>query len=328
MIQYDNSESSSLATPPLQSLPNGDAASTHPEGSVAPRDPTQRERVVRRVDGLSRGEPSSVATAPAAGIVRAKEVQKARASGGKRRREDVSAIRAIWNALAVASMATLIGFGYLSYTLNQDLAQTTDQLTSARNQLAAYESASTTQQDALTIYKKQAVDYQNQATTVQNNYADLQAQSLTLRAEANRLARINASLVAENEQLTVLRQQDQERFALVSAADRIMPLFGTDIAPMLNGTLYLQQDDSGSLILHGLEPLTAAQTYQLWLFTEGGLQIPANLVDVQDSLTPARADLTIRQNIPDFVAAGINIEPVGGSSSPTSPMLMVSQVGQ
>lgn len=321
MIQYDNSKSASLVPTALQGMPTHDPAGVDQDGSPTP--PTQVGRMQNARTSAMRSETSS----STANIVRARDLQQTGSLGSKRPKPRASAARAIWNALAIASMATLVGFGYLSYRLNQDLDEATAQLATARNQLVEYESASAAQQDTLDIYQKQAADYQKQATAFQNNYADLQAESLTLRAEANRIAQLNASLVEENERLTGLHQFEQDRFAVVSAADRIMQLFGTDAAPNLSGTLYLQ-NENGSLVLDGLEPLTQAQTYQLWLFTEGGLQIPANLIGVQDALNPTWARLTFRQNMPEFVAAGINIEPVGGSSSPTSPMLMVSQVGQ
>lgn len=300
MIQTDRSDSPSFAeSTSYDSTIEKTARSQHGNPTAPTTRPNQES------NPRTEGQNSSTLTH---GIVRTQDLHPQR-QGRPRPNGQISAARAIWNALAIASMITLVGFGYLSFKLSKDLHKANVQLFELETQ------------------QKAQSNYQAQATTAQNRLAELESENSTLKTDTDRLAELNASLVEKNERITTLRQIEQERFELVSAADRIVSMFGTEAAPDLIGTLYLQ-DYGGSLVLHGLEPLTPAQTYQLWLFTEGGLQIPANLVAVQDMQTPTWTDLTFRQDTPEFVAAGISIEPVGGSISPTSPMLLISQIGR
>lgn len=237
----------------------------------------------------------------------------------------ISPSRAIWNSLAVASMITLLGFGLLSLKLNQELALARAELLSVNSQVVKIDSQSTGQDQTLLTYQKQISDYQNQTSILQSQYAELKSEQLALQTEKNRAARLTASLVEENNRLAELRTVEQKRLALVGVANRAIILYGTEFAPSLQGAFYLR-DYTGILVVHGLEPLLSAQNYQLWLTTEDGDQLPANLITVQSSQEATWAEITLSPNTPYFVSASISIEPLGGSIIPTGPMILASEI--
>lgn len=138
-----------------------------------------------------------------------------------------------------------------------------------------------------------------------------------------------AELQAANTQLQQQAQNSQELLALIGGATlkRTVPLPGTPDAPTASGTFYLTADNQGVLVLRGLEPLPAEQTYQLWLIPADGPPAPAGLVAVQ-----AEDSTWLKLQVPpdaptDFAAVGVSVEPAGGSPTPTGPIVLLGEVG-
>lgn len=244
---------------------------------------------------------------------------------GRKLPNKISTKRAIWNSLAVASMITLIGFALLSLKLNQDLSLARVELQRANSQFRSAESQPTEQDERYLTYQEQLRDYENQTSLLQTQYAELKAEQLTLQTEKNRATSLTASLVEENNRLAELRMVEKTRLDLVSVANRSIIMYGTEFAPSLQGAFYLR-DYTGVIVIHGLEPLLSAQNYQLWLQTEDGNQIPANLITVHSSQEAAWTEITLSPNTPYFVSASISIEPIGGSTTPTGPMILASEL--
>lgn len=236
-----------------------------------------------------------------------------------------SASRVIWNALAITSMVTLIGFGLLSLKLSRDLNQAQADLNAIQEPIMADESLLAAQHSVRSATPKQLSKNQSQTTTIEKQHAALQAKYQTVEEERNRIARLNASLVKENNRLANLRSIEQQRTALVGAANQALFLFGPEATSSLQGALYMK-DYKGLLVLHGLEVLATDQAYQLWLFTEHGVQIPASLITVQNSHNPIWTEVELSPNMPNFIAASISIEPSSGSISPTGPMVLSSKI--
>ncbi|NJN98501.1 MAG: anti-sigma factor, partial [Anaerolineales bacterium] len=135
----------------------------------------------------------------------------------------------------------------------------------------------------------------------------------TLQAQA-------AELQAANTQLQQQAQTSQELLALIGGAslERTVSLPGTADAPTASGTFYLTSDNQGVLVLRGLEPLPAEQTYQLWLIPADGPPAPAGLLAVQ-----AEDSTWLKLQVPpaaptDLAAVGVSVEPAGGSPAPTA----------
>lgn len=136
-----------------------------------------------------------------------------------------------------------------------------------------------------------------------------------------------AALYAEYQRLRGELAANNERITLVGAASQATVMFGTDEAPGLQGTFF-HKDEEGALVVHGLEPLPADQTYQFWLVTENGEQVPAGLFLVDENAEPTWATLVLPRGVPEYVVVGVTIEPAAGSPFPTGPMLLESPTEQ
>ncbi|WP_083857394.1 anti-sigma factor [Caldilinea aerophila] len=126
-----------------------------------------------------------------------------------------------------------------------------------------------------------------------------------------------------NRQIEVLEQQflgAQNQLAAFTQPDRVIPLTGTEAAPEVRG-VFFQKNRSGVLLVQGLQPLPPSQTYQLWLIPPEGTPISAGLLGREGVTTDSVRTVAIPQEAEDFAAVGISIEPEGGSSSPTGPIV-------
>lgn len=138
----------------------------------------------------------------------------------------------------------------------------------------------------------------------------------------------NLTLQRENQQLSEELQAVDNRVTLVGAANRALIMLGTEEAPGLQGTFFLrEQQRTGALVVHGLHPLPPDSIYQLWLVTPQGEQFPVSIVPVQANIEPTWVNIELPIDVSSFTAAGISIEPAGGSSQPTGPMLLETPIG-
>jgi anti-sigma-K factor RskA len=142
----------------------------------------------------------------------------------------------------------------------------------------------------------------------------LQADLSNLRAENNRLAQQNIAL---QEQL----QSREAQYAILANPQQSIALAPAGPVPDAAGNFYTRADQA-VLVLHGLEPLPADQTYQLWwLSPDGAPPLPGELLAVTN---PESTSLSIA--IPaehrDFSGIGISIEPAGGRQTPTTVILL------
>lgn len=153
-----------------------------------------------------------------------------------------------------------------------------------------------------------------------------QRQLVQLRSD---LATRTTQLAELNRQLQVMQDQmlqNQQQMAFFATPSEIVSLGGTADAPDAGGVFY-QHDNRALVVLHGLPPLTADQTYQLWLIPAAGAPVPAGELAVQ-SLDVNRQQVTL----PDVNLAyqtyqkiGITIEPAGGSLAPTGALVLLGE---
>ena len=231
---------------------------------------------------------------------------------------NLSAGRAIWNSLAIASMITLIGFGILSLKLSNDLRlmQAENQIT--QNQLTRLNGL---QNEMQLASQTKISDYEVQISSARSQYAEMKAEQLVLLQENSRVVRLNTSLVEENNRLAELRAIEKKRLAVVSAAERVLFMSGTEATASSQGTLYLL-GNTGMLVTHGLEPLRPEESYQLWLETAENARFSAGLIPISENQGPNWTEITLSPNAPNFVSTSISIEAVGGSISPTGPTIL------
>jgi anti-sigma-K factor RskA len=111
------------------------------------------------------------------------------------------------------------------------------------------------------------------------------------------------------------------RDAMVASQDpdaRVAQLSGTGAASGAGGFVAMPADGDGFLVVHGLEPPPADQTYQAW-FISGDQPRSAGLLRVGDDGLAIVEGLRPGGSVD---AIGITLEKAGGSSSPTLPVVV------
>lgn len=156
--------------------------------------------------------------------------------------------------------------------------------------------------------------------------SQMQARVGALSAEVATLREANEALRQQNVSLTDELRIRQGQVARIARAERVVPLPGTEAAPEARGTLYLSAAE-GIIVLDGLDPLPASQTYELWLIPAEGAPLPAGLLAVASSSEPTWVDVTLPPAVTDFAAVGVSVEPAGGSTAPTGPIVLLGSAG-
>jgi hypothetical protein len=95
-------------------------------------------------------------------------------------------------------------------------------------------------------------------------------------------------------------------------------LAGTEAAPDAGGFAAMPPDEVGYMVVHGLQPAPAGQTYQAWYIDEDGPR-SAGLLDVQDDGLAVLEGLTTDEPVD---AMGVTLEVAGGAASPSLPILV------
>jgi anti-sigma-K factor RskA len=144
----------------------------------------------------------------------------------------------------------------------------------------------------------------------------------SVETELAELEQINAALQQSNQILEQRLQTNQNLLAVIADTDfdRIVEVPGTAEAPDARGILFVS-GEKGTLMLQGLSPLPDQQTYQLWLAPVGESAQSAGLLSVDPEET-TWLNVSIPPGIQDLSAVGVSIEPSGGSSAPTGPILL------
>jgi len=84
------------------------------------------------------------------------------------------------------------------------------------------------------------------------------------------------------------------------------------------GSLLLDKEyNNAVLILRGLPPLSANQTYQIWLISANEQRTSAGLLRPQPDLPFITESVSSTQDLAKFVGVGMTVEPAGGSDHPT-----------
>ncbi len=216
-----------------------------------------------------------------------------------------------------------------AFNLNEQLSQRSEEADDLKRQIALYQERAdqetTNYHERLAEFQKQALqrieDLNRQANTLTNQLqqqqAETQRQLAFYRNQTDQLAREKKVL---EEALAGTTTGDKERFASARLAV-LRP--ATDVAPgAIGACIWSPQDQRGLLMLEGLPPLAATQSYQLWLIdpkqrtpVSGGL-LPitaAGGLRVQFG-TPLRVDSVDR-----FV---VTVEPRAGAPAPTGKAIL------
>jgi anti-sigma-K factor RskA len=138
----------------------------------------------------------------------------------------------------------------------------------------------------------------------------------------NEISALNDRLTAQSESLeriiTNLPQTNPSNVITVS-------LKGTEVQPQAQGQLIADPNSqSAVLVIVGLPPLEAGQTYQVWLI-DGGAPVSAGLLTV-DQNGQGVFVVTSEEEIGSFNSLGISVEPSGGSLQPTGDIVVLSDL--
>ena len=140
--------------------------------------------------------------------------------------------------------------------------------------------------------------------------AQAQQDMADLRAEITKLTEDHNQLLAQRDALeddfvalqakAEALEAAQNRLAFVAAAPNIVSVPGTDVAPTASAAFYSDgRGQAGMLVLRDLEPLSQAETYQLWLIPPDGVPVSAGLVGVEPG-RPTWNDVQIPAGRPEF----------------------------
>ncbi len=134
----------------------------------------------------------------------------------------------------------------------------------------------------------------------------------------------NDELLQQNQILNQQIQGSKDRLLFIANTlpDETILIPGTEEAPQAIGMLYQGPADQSLLMLQGLTPLSEEQTYQLWFIPADEAPQPAGLMTVNPD-RPTWFDIEVAPEIQDFAAIGVSIEPTGGSTAPTGPIVLL-----
>lgn len=220
----------------------------------------------------------------------------------------------LWAAAAGCALIALVVLGFYFSQVQARLNALQIEVSRLQTTNAELQKTNSSLQEQLLANQTQLQQASTELDTIQTKVAELQA--------------ANTQLQQTKETLQQQTQANQELLALIAGAGlkRTVPLPGTKEAPAASGAFYLTNDNQIALVLRGLKPLPSNQTYQLWLIPPNGSPAPAGLLVVQTE-NPTWLKLSAPADAPaDFTAVGISVEPSGGSSTPTGPIVLLGSV--
>jgi anti-sigma-K factor RskA len=280
---------------------------------VAPLPPMAKDRLMSRVYADLDGQalPAASVTPPAPVLPPARLAPSPSPQPGWWPRLR-SAFTSPWWAVAAgtAMVLLLVSFFYLN-GLQAQLRQANSQLSNLEGRVAELE-----------------IDNIRLREDNENIQQQAQADRQILEARVGELEIANTQLQQNSDTLQQQTQADQQLLLAIAGADpnRAVQISGTEPDSGAGGALYVLQDNQGVLVLHGLEPLPADQTYQLWLIPSAADAdpLPAGLLEVEQAV-PTSATVQIPANAQDFAGIAVSIEPAGGSPAPTGPIVLLGQ---
>lgn len=147
----------------------------------------------------------------------------------------------------------------------------------------------------------------------------------TLQQARARVAYAEQTIAVLEQRNVALEEElgrSRNRLALISGAQRIVRVSGTEAAPNAQATFY-EGAEEGLLLWDNLDTLAEDQEYQLWLIPPDGDPMSAGVMGRGDTgaLTVPLAGLQ-----GEYAAVGVSVEPRGGSPAPTGPIVLLGEV--
>lgn len=245
--------------------------------------------------------------------------------------------RGILNAATVAALVTLGFMSLINFQLEQRLRESMLEAEQAKlglietqqlNIELARSHTSLTEQNHDLINDQTRLADANAQLMLENDRALRERSELVddlnkLDAEKQSLAVERAALFEENTRLSSSLATWDERIEVIGTASRATTILGTEAAPGIQGTFF-QNEGQGAIVVQGLKPLTGEQVYQVWIAIDSETQVSAGLFNVEADADTTWADVVLPQDLRQYEAIGISVEPAGGSENPSGPMLLES----
>ena len=148
-------------------------------------------------------------------------------------------------------------------------------------------------------------------------------QRTTIDQLAEQLSESNVratQLVEYEQQLAAM----QEQLALVTSRGvevcTLHPEYAGAVATNARGTLFVASDhQKWYLRIDDLEPCPLGRSYQLWFVTEDGTAVDGVILQIQEGV---ELEITSDGMPQGTVAVNVTLEPAGGSSEPSGPLIL------
>lgn len=216
-----------------------------------------------------------------------------------------------WKVTTVASCAALLFFVFATTQLVSRLERMATSLQQAEAELSNAQAAVSERADEFAELEATVADLTEENSEITEQLASTQSSNDELQSALQILA---TNLETRQQQISTLLNVNQ-----------VVELDST-VEANARGALFVGEDTL-ILILSGLEPLPADQTYQLWLIPADSNPVSAGLVQVSDAESP-NIIADIQLSTTSFAAVGLSIEQQGGSPSPEGPEGPVILLGE
>jgi anti-sigma factor RsiW len=145
--------------------------------------------------------------------------------------------------------------------------------------------------------------------------------NLALNAQLNGLRGQVATQTQRIEDLSRQVEAQQKAASVIAAqTTHTINLSAPSSPPDASGRAFVSAGARTVVIMVQLRPLTSDQTYQTWLITDAGPQ-PSDVFTV-NAEGLGLITVTVPDQLADFTAIGISVEPAGGSQTPTEVVLV------
>jgi hypothetical protein len=167
--------------------------------------------------------------------------------------------------------------------------------------------------------------------TSENQRQSIAALQAQLNETRSTFDEFKLSVEAQNSQLTASLQRANDTILRTSEAVEMMrspgiqmvSLQGTEAQPKVKARAYWNPEKS-EVHFYATEvaQVPAGKTYQFWMLTDKGTALPSNTFAADQVAGPTGVAIALPTTADKVVAFAVTEEPLGGSKTPTMPIMM------
>ena len=167
--------------------------------------------------------------------------------------------------------------------------------------------------------------------TSENQRQSIAALQAQLNETRSTFDEFKLSVQAQNSQLAVSLQQANDTILRTSEAVEMMrspgvqmvSLQGTEAQPKVKARAYWNPGKSEvHFYATDVAQAPAGKTYQFWMLTDKGAAVPSNTFAADQVAGPTGVAIALPTTADKVVAFAVTEEPLGGSKTPTMPIMM------